>query len=64
MSELTFQYWILRTSRIGSIVDNSLAGKKPKDIEKSANNFLDALNKTEKVSTSSKLERVILMKQQ
>ncbi|ABX13087.1 thioredoxin domain-containing protein [Nitrosopumilus maritimus] len=34
--------------------------EKPKDIEKSADNFLDALNKTEKVSISSKLERTIL----
>ena len=34
--------------------------EKPKDIEKSADNFLDALNKTEKVSVPSKLERTIL----
>jgi len=34
--------------------------EKPKDIEKSAENFLDALNKTEKVSIPSKLERTIL----
>ncbi|KFM21339.1 hypothetical protein AAA799B03_01114 [Marine Group I thaumarchaeote SCGC AAA799-B03] len=34
--------------------------EKPKDIEKSAENFLDALNKTEKVSVPSKLERTIL----
>ena len=34
--------------------------EKPKDIEKSADNFLDALNKTEKVSVPSKLERPIL----
>ena len=34
--------------------------EKPKDIEKSADNFLDALNKTEKVSIPSKLERMIL----
>lgn len=34
--------------------------EKPKDIEKSADNFLDALNKTEKVSVPSKLERAIL----
>ncbi len=34
--------------------------EKPKDIEKSADNFLDALNKTEKVSLPSKLERMIL----
>ena len=34
--------------------------EKPKDIEKSADNFLHALNKTEKVSIPSKLERVIL----
>ena len=34
--------------------------EKPKDIEKSADNFLDALNKTEKVTVPSKLERAIL----
>jgi len=34
--------------------------EKPKDIEKSADKFLDALHKTETVSASSKLERVIL----
>ncbi|KFM20292.1 hypothetical protein AAA799P11_00039 [Marine Group I thaumarchaeote SCGC AAA799-P11] len=34
--------------------------EKPKDIEKSTENFLDALNKTEKVSVPSKLERTIL----
>ena len=34
--------------------------EKPNDIEKSAERFLDALNKTETVSTTSKLERVIL----
>ena len=34
--------------------------EKPRDIEKSANNFLNALNKTEKVSVPSKLERTIL----
>ncbi|MHA7734352.1 thioredoxin domain-containing protein [Nitrosopumilus sp. S6] len=34
--------------------------EKPNDIEKSAENFLDALNKTEKVSVPSKLERSIL----
>ena len=34
--------------------------EKPKDIEKSAENFLDALNKTEKVKVSSKLEHPIL----
>ena len=34
--------------------------EKPKDIEKSAQNFLDALNKTETLAKSSKLERVLL----
>ena len=34
--------------------------EKPKDIEKSADNFLDALNKTEKITVPSKLERAIL----
>ena len=34
--------------------------EKPKDIEKSADNFLDALNKTEKISVPSKIERAIL----
>ena len=34
--------------------------EKPQDIEKSAENFLDALNKTETVTTPSKLERTIL----
>jgi len=34
--------------------------EKPKDIEKSAENFLDALHKTETVKISSKLERTIL----
>ena len=34
--------------------------EKPKDIEKAAENFLDALNKTETIKTSSKLERTIL----
>ena len=34
--------------------------EKPHDIEKTANNFLDALQKTEKVNISSKLERSIL----
>ena len=34
--------------------------EKPKDIEKSAENFLTALNKTEKVKVSSALERPIL----
>ncbi len=34
--------------------------EKPKDIEKSAQNFLDALNKTETLATPSKLERVLL----
>ena len=34
--------------------------EKPKDIEKSAENFLDALHKTETVRTTSKLERAIL----
>ena len=34
--------------------------EKPKDIEKSAEKFLDALNKSETVSVSSKLERIIL----
>ncbi|MCV0367621.1 MAG: thioredoxin domain-containing protein [Nitrosopumilus sp.] len=34
--------------------------EKPKDIEKSAEKFLDALQKTETVAVSTKLERVIL----
>ena len=34
--------------------------EKPKDIEKAAENFLDALNKTETISTPTKLERTIL----
>ncbi|MFQ5781863.1 MAG: thioredoxin domain-containing protein [Nitrosopumilus sp.] len=34
--------------------------EKPNDIEKSADNFLDALNKTETIQVSSKLERTIL----
>ncbi|WP_299292033.1 thioredoxin domain-containing protein [Nitrosopumilus sp.] len=34
--------------------------EKPNDVEKSADNFLDALQKTEKVSTPSKLERILL----
>ena len=34
--------------------------EKPKDIEKSANNFLDALQKTETLKTSTKLERVLI----
>lgn len=34
--------------------------EKPSDVEKSADNFLDALQKTEKVSTPSKLERALL----
>lgn len=34
--------------------------EKPKDIEKTAENFLTALNKTETIKTPSKLERVIL----
>ena len=34
--------------------------EKPNDIEKSADNFLNALQKTEKVSTPSKLERILL----
>ena len=32
----------------------------PKDIEKTANNFLDALQKTETIKSSTKLERVLL----
>ena len=34
--------------------------EKPSDIEKSANNFLDALNKTETLQTPAKLERILL----
>ena len=34
--------------------------EKPKDIEKSAEKFLDALQKTESITVSTKLERVIL----
>ncbi|NND86226.1 MAG: thioredoxin domain-containing protein [Nitrosopumilus sp.] len=34
--------------------------EKPKDIEKAAENFLEALNKTETIKAPSKLERVIL----
>ncbi|WP_316504614.1 thioredoxin domain-containing protein [Nitrosopumilus sp.] len=34
--------------------------EKPKDIEKSAENFLEALNKTEKVQVSATLDRTIL----
>ena len=34
--------------------------EKPKDIEKSAENFLDALNKTENIKVSSRLDRTIL----
>ncbi|MGD2106982.1 MAG: thioredoxin domain-containing protein [Nitrosopumilaceae archaeon] len=34
--------------------------EKPRDIEKSANNFLDALNKTETIQTPAKLERILL----
>ncbi|NIM25034.1 MAG: DUF255 domain-containing protein [Nitrososphaeria archaeon] len=34
--------------------------EKPKDIEKTANNFLDALQKTETIKTSTKLERVLV----
>lgn len=34
--------------------------EKPNDVEKSADNFLNALQKTETVSTPSKLERVLL----
>jgi len=34
--------------------------EKPKDIEKSADNFLNALHKTETISTPSKLEKIIL----
>jgi uncharacterized protein YyaL (SSP411 family) len=34
--------------------------EKPRDIEKTANNFLDALQKTETVKTPTKLERLLL----
>ena len=34
--------------------------EKPKDIEKTANNFLDALQKTETIKASTKLERVLI----
>jgi hypothetical protein len=34
--------------------------EKPRDIEKSANNFLDALNKTETIQTPAKLARILL----
>ncbi len=34
--------------------------EKPKDIEKTANNFLDALQKTETIKASTKLERVLV----
>ena len=34
--------------------------EKPKDIEKSAENFLNALHKTETIHTASKLEKIIL----
>ena len=34
--------------------------EKPKDIEKTAENFLNALNKTDTIKASSKLERIIL----
>ena len=34
--------------------------EKPNDVKKSAENFLDTLNKTEKLKVSSKLERILL----
>ena len=35
--------------------------EKPKDVEKSADSFLYALQKTEKITTPSKLERTIVL---